>query len=259
MAAGSVNDPPRSEAIAGSELSSAEVAARVSEIRGRIAGAGADPAAVSIVAVTKGFGPWAVRAAVDTGLELVGENYAQELLAKVDAVGDLPVSWQYLGAVQRRKVRSLAPVVSCWQSVCRIEEGEAIAARAPGASVLVEVDATASAGRRGVRLGQAPALVERLSALDLAVQGLMVVGPAGPPEGARQAFRGASRLRLQLGLSQLSAGMSDDLEIAVSEGSTMVRVGRALFGPRPARHLGKDASGRPDAQGTDPPAPGPTH
>jgi uncharacterized pyridoxal phosphate-containing UPF0001 family protein len=259
VAAGGVNGPPRSEAVAGSELSSAEVSARVSDIRERIAGAGGDPAAVSIVAVTKGFGPWAVRAAVDSGLELVGENYAQELLAKADAVGDLPVSWHYLGAVQRRKVRSLAAVVSCWQSVCRIEEGQVIAARAPGASVLVEVDVTASAARHGVRLSEAPALVERLSALDLAVQGLMVVGPPGPPEGARQAFREAARLRSQLGLSQLSAGMSDDLEIAVSEGSTMVRVGRALFGPRPARHLGKDASGRSDAHRMDPPAPGPTH
>ncbi len=230
-----MSGPSRSEAVPGSELSSAEVAARVAEVRGRIAGAGGDPAALSIVAVTKGFGPWAVRAAADNGLDLVGENYAQELLAKADAVGDLPVSWHYLGAVQRRKVPSLAPVVSCWQSVCRIEEGEAIAARAPGASVLVEVDVTAGGGRRGVRPGDVAGLVERLSALDLAVQGLMVVGPPGAPEGARQAFRGVARLRAQLGLSQLSAGMSDDLEVAVSEGSTMVRVGRALFGPRPAR------------------------
>jgi uncharacterized pyridoxal phosphate-containing UPF0001 family protein len=241
-------------------LSPREVAARLALVRGRIADAGGDPDAVAVVAVTKGFGPWAVRAALDSGLELVGENYAQELLAKAQALGDAPVSWHYLGAVQRRKVRSLAPVVRCWQSVCRLEEGEAIAAAAPGASVLVEVDFTGIAGRRGVPAPQVAALVERLSALELSVEGLMAVGPPGPPEGARAGFRALGRLREQLGLAQLSAGMSDDLEVAVSEGSTMVRVGRALFGARPQGHGARGAPGGDGGGGgDDPPAADPTH
>lgn len=259
MAAGSVTGPAPPTSSPGPELGADEVADRVADVRRRISTAGVEPAVVTIVAVTKGFGPWAVRAALGSGIDQVGENYAQELLDKAGALGDVPVSWHYLGAVQRRKVRSLAPVVSCWQSVFRIEEGEAIAARAPGASVLVEVDLTAGAGRRGVRLQDAPALVERLRTLDLAVDGLMAVGPPGPPEGARPGFRALSRLKSELGLSQLSAGMSDDLEVAVSEGSTMVRVGRALFGPRPARGPREHASGPSRTHPMDPPAPDPTH
>lgn len=251
--------PARPASFPPTELGADEVADRVADVRRRIATAGGDPTAVTIVAVTKGFGPWAVRAALGSGIDHVGENYAQELLDKAAAVDDLPVAWQYLGAVQRRKVRALAPVVRCWQSVFRIEEGEAIAARAPGASVLVEVDITPGAGRRGVRLRDAPALVERLGGLDLAVDGLMAVGPPGPPEGAREGFRALSRLRSALGLAQLSAGMSDDLEVAVSEGSTMVRVGRALFGPRPAHGPGEHASGPSRTHPMDPPAPDPTH
>lgn len=255
METGSVRDRAPLQHPPAPETGPEEVGARLSEVRRRIAEAGGDPGVVSIVAVTKGFGPWAVRAALENGLGQVGENYAEELLAKADAVSDVPVSWHYLGAVQRRKVRSLAPVVSCWQSVCRVEEGQAIATRAPGASVLVEVDVTAIAGRRGVGPEEVPALVERLSELELAVDGLMVLGLPGPPEAARQAFRSVARLRSQLGLAQLSAGMSDDLDVAVSEGSTMVRVGRALFGPRPPRQPEPTS---PDAPRMDPPAPQPT-
>jgi PLP dependent protein len=209
------------------------VAERLAEVRRRMSSAGGDPAQIEVVAVTKGFPVSAVMAALDAGLRSVGENYAQELLAKATAVGAVTMRWQYLGAVQRRKVPALAPVVACWQSVCRVEEGQSIARRAPGAAVLVEVDLSGLPGRGGVRLDEAPALVRQLGELDLAVGGLMAVGPPGPPESAREGFRAVARLCRELGLAQLSIGMSDDLEVAVSEGSTMVRVGRALFGPRP--------------------------
>lgn len=211
------------------------VAERLEAVRRRIADAGADPASVRIVAVTKGFDVSAVRSALGAGIEDVGENYGAELLDKAAGLGAgaAAVRWHYLGAVQRRKVRDLAPVVRVWHALARLVEGEAIAARAPGTAVLVEVDAGGVPGRPGVSWEEAPALVEQLRALELDVRGFMAVGPPGAPETARPAFRRLAALAGSLGLPELSMGMSDDLEVAVSEGATMVRVGRALFGPRP--------------------------
>ncbi len=220
-------------------ISAAEVAVRLAEVRRRIERAGADPARVRIVAVTKGFGPDAVIAAGGAGLQDVGENYAQELLAKARAVGQevgaRELRWHYIGAIQRNKVRSLAPVVSLWQGVDRVVEGEEIARRAPGASVLVQVEVAGRPDRPGLPPRHVPQAVGALRALGLDVQGLMTVGPEGDPEGAREGFRTLARLAAELGLAELSMGMTDDLEPAVGEGSTMVRVGRALFGPRPAQ------------------------
>ena len=237
------------------------VAAALERVRQRIADAGGDPAAVRVVAVTKGFGAEAVRAALGAGIADVGENYAQELLSKVEAVrsagigaaadktgagsggarvqgggAELGVRWHFLGAVQRNKVATLAPVVSCWQGVARAVEGEAIARRRPGAIVLVEVDTTAASGRNGCPPEAVPGLVTELRAAQLDVRGLMTVAPTDP-EGARLAFRTVRALADDLGLSERSMGMSDDLELAVAEGSTMVRVGRALFGDRPPRRV----------------------
>ena len=205
-------------------------------MRSRIAAAGGDPDQVRVVAVTKGFGPDAVAACVSAGVVDIGENYAPELLYKAAAAPahDLSqVCWHYLGAVQRRRVRALAPVVAWWETVARLVEGEAIASRAPGATVLVEVDVTGVAGRNGCAPDAVPDLVAALRALPLDVRGLMVVGPPGPPERAREGFRTTARLAHHLGLGELSMGMTQDLEVAVREGSTMVRVGRALFGERP--------------------------
>jgi pyridoxal phosphate enzyme (YggS family) len=205
-------------------------------VRGRIADAGGRPDAVRVVAVTKGFGPGAVRAALRAGLADVGENYAQELLSKNESLGAdaSGVRWHFLGAVQRNKVAALAPVVTCWQGVARAVEAEAIARRRPGATVLVEVETTGAPGRNGCPPADVPGLVAELRALDLDVRGLMTVAPPDAA-GARRAFRAVRALADRLGLEELSMGMSDDLELAVAEGSTMVRVGRALFGERPPR------------------------
>jgi hypothetical protein len=220
------------------------VAARVTALRGRIEGAGRDPSGVRVVAVTKGFAAGAVAAARAAGLYDIGENYADELVAKVrdmasasggasDADESPPTRWHYLGAIQRRRVRMLAPLVSCWQTVCRLSEGEAIAARAPGAAVFVELETTGIPGRNGCAPAEAPALVTSLREAGLDVRGLMTVGPAGPAENSRPAFRVTAELARELGLAEVSMGMTDDLEVALSEGSTMLRVGRALFGERP--------------------------
>ena len=216
------------------------VVVRVEALRRRIADAGRDPAGVRIVAVTKAFEVAAVDRAVAAGLHDIGENYAAELVAKASEVRGRPgeppeVRWHYLGAVQRRRVRLLAPVVSCWQTVCRVSEGEEIAVRAPGATVLVEVDTTGIPGRNGVPPAAVAPLVASLRSMGLDVRGLMVVGPPGEPEDSRPAFRTTARLAGELGLSEVSMGMTDDLEVAVAEGSTMVRVGRALFGDRAPR------------------------
>jgi uncharacterized pyridoxal phosphate-containing UPF0001 family protein len=204
------------------------VAANLAVVRDRIAGAGGDPSAVTVVAVTKGFGPEAVVAAREAGLDQVGENYAPELLDKAAAVAG--VDWHFLGRIQRNKVARLAPVVSLWQGVARAEEGAAIARHRPGAAVLVQVDLTGAPGRNGRPPAEVPGLVDRLRADGLAVEGLMTVAPPGP--GARAAFAAVAALADELGLAVRSMGMTEDLEAAVGEGATMVRVGRALFGPR---------------------------
>ena len=214
---------------------------RLTAIRARIerasTGSG-NPDAVTLMAVTKGFGPEAVRTALRAGLTVVGENYADELVAKAAAVGGDPgpvPEWHFLGAVQRNKIPRLAPLVACWQAVGRIEEGRAIAQRHPGARVLVQVDVAGLPGRGGVAPSEVAALVTALRDEDLDVAGLMAVGPPGPPEGARAGFRTVRHLADDLALRVRSMGMTDDLEVAVSEGSTMVRLGRALFGDRPPR------------------------
>ncbi|HVA10287.1 MAG TPA: YggS family pyridoxal phosphate enzyme [Acidimicrobiales bacterium] len=213
-------------------FASDSVAPRLEAVRLRIARAGGDPSAVRVIAVTKGFGPEAVDAARAAGLTDVGENYAPELLAK--APGPPGTRWHFLGSVQRNKVRALAPVVGLWQSVARLVEGERIASCAPGAAVLVQVDCSGLPDRNGCAPAEVEHLVGELRRLDLQVRGLMTVAPQ-ELDAARRAFVTVGRLADALGLPERSMGMSDDLEAAVAAGTTMVRLGRALFGERPPR------------------------
>ncbi|HUQ39923.1 MAG TPA: YggS family pyridoxal phosphate enzyme [Acidimicrobiales bacterium] len=199
-------------------------------VRQRIEAAGVDPDQVRIIAMTKGFGPEAVAAALGAGHTDLGENYAQELLTKlVDGV-----TWHFLGPIQRNKVGTLAPHVALWQAVDRPAAGTEIARRSPGAAVLVQLNVVGDPERPGVDPTDAPVLVRFLRDLGLDVQGLMAVA-AVEPDRAREGFRTVRRVADDLGLPVRSMGMTDDLETAVAEGSTMVRVGRALFGPRPGR------------------------
>ena len=220
-------------------FASDEVARRLHAVRQRIERAGGDPDRVRVIAVTKGFGIDAVRAALDAGLHDVGENYAAELVAKASDPDPLPpgVVWHFLGAVQRNKVAQLAPIVGLWQSVAREAEGARIARFAPAAAILVEVEATGLPGRNGCPPAAVRDLVAQLGDLGLDVRGLMTVAAPGPA-AAQEAFALVGRLADQLGLEERSMGMTDDLEAAVAAGSTMVRVGRALFGDRPPRSVG---------------------
>lgn len=213
-----------------------QVQERLAGIHARIKRAGGDPDQLRIVGVTKTFGVEAVIAAFRAGITDIGENYADELVKKATSLAvvapDVSPRWHFLGEIQRNKINRLSRHVSLYEGLDRYEEGVAIARRSPGASVLVEVNTANLAQRGGVVLDEVPDLVEHLQGLDIVVAGLMTVAPQGGGEIAMQAFRSVATLKCQLGLRELSMGMSDDLEYAVAEGSTMIRIGRALFGSR---------------------------
>jgi len=207
------------------------VAEQVAEVRARIAEAaviaGRDPSTVTLVAATKTVDVARVAEVIAAGVPDVGENRAQELLAKT-AVGG--ARWHFLGQLQRNKVRALAPWVTCWESVDRAELGLEIAQRAPGARVLVQVNLGEEPQKGGCAPGAVAPLVETLAGAGLDVAGLMTVPPHdGEP---RRWFARLRELAGGLGLTELSMGMTEDYAVAVEEGATIVRVGRAIFGAR---------------------------
>ena len=213
------------------------VAERLARIRGRIAAAtdATRAAEVTVLAVTKAFGPDAVLAALAAGLQAVGENYAHEVVAKFSGL-EPRAEVHFIGQLQTNKVRLVAPFVAVYESVDRLSLATEIAKRAPAARVLLQVDTTGEAGKGGCPVPDVPALLHACRDLGLQVEGLMTVGPTeGGPEAARPGFRTVRGLVDELGLSVCSMGMSDDLEVAVAEGSTEVRIGSALFGSRPPR------------------------
>lgn len=225
---------------------------RLEALRDRIERAGRSPDSVEVVAVTKGFGPEACLAAIGAGLRSLGENYAGELVAKAASVaaalGDAEApgligpeavargaEWHFLGRLQRNKIGRLAGLVGCFETLSRKEEAVALARHAPGAPVFVEVELTGLPGRNGCSPADAPAVVAAARELGLEVRGLMTVAAPGGGERARTVFATVARLAAELSLGELSMGMSEDLEEALAEGATTVRVGTALFGPRPER------------------------
>jgi pyridoxal phosphate enzyme (YggS family) len=209
----------------------ATVAERLDAVRARVKAAGGTN--VKIVAVTKGFGPEAIEAAVAAGCHDIGENYAQELVPKLEAVrGPAPVV-HFIGRLQTNKVRVLAPVVDVWQSIDRPAVIDAVARHAaPGAAVFVEVNVTGEEQKGGCAPDETEAIVDAARDAGLDVRGLMAIGRAGGPKAARPGFRRLRQLVDRLGLAECSMGMSDDLDAAVEEGSTMVRLGTVLFGAR---------------------------
>lgn len=212
-----------------------DVTGNVDRVQERIRAAGGE-GRVRLVAVTKGFGAAAVDAVARAGIVDIGESYAQEVAAKVaDVTTSRPLRWHFIGHIQTNKVRTLAPIVDVWQSVDRLVAGQEIARRAPGATVLVQVNVSDEPQKGGCQPDDTPCLVGQLGDEGLDVVGLMAIGRAGPPDVVRPGFQLLSRLADALDLPERSMGMTDDLEVAVEEGSTMVRIGRALFGNRPRR------------------------
>ncbi len=212
-------------------MSSSAVAQRLAVVRERIALAGGTE--VTVLPVTKTFGIEACFAAYEAGCPNVGENYAQEVVSKLGAV-DRPFGVHFIGQLQTNKVRQLAPIISVYESVDRPSLVTELVKRVPGASVLIQVAALAEPGKGGCALAEVSALVAVAQEAGLDVRGLMTVGPTtGGPEDAREGFRAVRQLMDRLGLGVCSMGMTEDLEVAVQEGSTQVRVGSALFGERP--------------------------
>jgi pyridoxal phosphate enzyme (YggS family) len=208
-----------------------QVAERLHAVQERIALAGG--LGVRVLPVTKTFPLEACWAAHRAGCTAVGENYAQEVLAKLGD-GAFPFDVHFIGQLQSNKVRALAPIITVYETVDRASVVAELAKRVPGARVLLQVSATPESGKGGCALTAVPQLLEVALAAGLTVEGLMTVGPTqGGPEAARPAFRAVRVLLDRLGLATLSMGMTDDLEVAVQEGSTQVRVGSALFGERP--------------------------
>jgi pyridoxal phosphate enzyme (YggS family) len=213
------------------------LAGAIHDVRDRIAAAarraGRDPSAVTLIGAVKTVPAERVADALALGLTDIGENRAQDLVAKAGALAtrsDAPVCWHFLGRLQRNKVRTLAPLVTWWQSVDREELGATIARHAPGARVLVEVNVGSEPQKGGCAPQDAARLTEALRGLGLHVEGLMTIPPQH--DDPRRWFAALRDLAAGLAVHHLSMGMTDDYEIAVEEGATMVRVGRALFGSR---------------------------
>jgi len=210
-------------------VSYAEVAERVAAAA---RAAGRDPGEVTVIGVSKTVPVDRIAPELDAGLCHLGENRAQELVAKAPVLARraTPPVWHFVGRLQRNKVAGLVPWVSCWQSVDRLPLGEAIARRAPGARVLVEVNLGDESAKGGCAPVEVAGLVDALARLGLDVAGLMTVAPQwGDP---RRWFGELRGLAGRVGVAELSMGMSGDFEAAVAEGATIVRVGTALFGGR---------------------------
>ncbi|HEY8767579.1 MAG TPA: YggS family pyridoxal phosphate-dependent enzyme [Dehalococcoidia bacterium] len=214
---------------------------RIAAARGRIAAActraGRWPDDVTLIAVTKSFGPDAVLAVTAAGVGDIGENRVQEAQTKRNALPDLPpgVRWHMIGHLQTNKAGSIASLFDTIHSVDSIRLAEAISRRAQRSMpAFLEVNVAGEATKSGLSLAELPsahAAISRLPNIDL--RGLMTVAPiANSPENVRRVFRRLAEEARRLGLRDLSMGMSDDFEIAIEEGATHVRLGRALFGKR---------------------------
>ncbi|MGB3736719.1 MAG: YggS family pyridoxal phosphate-dependent enzyme [Ilumatobacter sp.] len=215
------------------------IAARLAEIRGRIDAVQRSwDHHVEIVAVTKAFDPPIVDAAVDAGCHAIGENYAQDLLSKRDVIeafaADRRPRVDFIGHLQSNKVRQLAGLVDRWCTLDRASLAKEIAKRDPGATVLIQVNATGEDQKGGCAPDDVDALLRTCEDLGLVIVGLLAIGPTGqPPEAAAPAFTTVRRLVDEHDLDVCSMGMTADLEVAVACGASSIRVGSALFGPRP--------------------------
>jgi pyridoxal phosphate enzyme (YggS family) len=206
------------------------LAERVAAVRARVERAAAGRP-VTLVAVSKTQPADAVRAACAAGLTTFGENYVQEWAGKQAALADLPITWHFVGHLQRNKAKDVAGRVALIHGVNSVELAAALDRRSPGVQdVLVEVNLGGEASKAGVAPAELPALLDGIAALPrVRCRGLMCI----PPPGAgRPAFRALAALARAHALPELSMGMSDDFEEAIEEGATIVRVGTALFGPR---------------------------
>jgi hypothetical protein len=224
-------------------VTAGDVARRLAEVRARVERAcervGRDPAAVRLVAVSKAHGPEAVRAAHAAGQRDFGESYVQELAGKAPALADLgDLRWRFIGHLQRNKAKQVVTIARAVESIDSARLAEELDKRAAAEGARIEILLQVSVGGEAQKSGCAPselaslvATVRALPTLDL--RGLMTVPPhTDDPEGARPFFRTLRELAERHGLAELSMGMTHDLEVAIEEAATIVRVGTAVFGER---------------------------
>lgn len=218
------------------------MASGLSEVLERVAAAarrsGRDPSAVTLVAVSKGVSDEAVREVYGLGVRDFGENRADDLVARRGRLPD-DIRWHFIGRLQGNKVRRVSPCVHLLHSLDRPELA-GYWARQPGAPpVLLEVNVSGEAAKAGVASAGLEPLLDTALGMGLDVRGLMTMAPlADDPEAARPHFAALRTLRDRLradhpGLTELSMGMTDDYEVAVEEGATILRVGRAIFRASP--------------------------
>jgi pyridoxal phosphate enzyme (YggS family) len=190
---------------------------------------------VTLVAVSKTNPASAVREAYEAGQRAFGENYVQELAEKAAAI-DLPdLRWHFIGHLQRNKVKHVVEVGALIETVDSDRLAVEIDKRARvKTAILLQVNVGGEGQKSGCTIGELPALIERVRALPaLELRGLMTIPPLeASPEANRPLFAKLRALRGEHGLRELSMGMSADLEVAIEEGATIVRVGTAIFGAR---------------------------
>lgn len=214
-----------------------EIGANLEKVREGIARAclraGRSPSEVTLVAVTKGVTPKEIEAAFAAGVRHFGENRVQEAAEKIPRLSSLPIVWHMVGHLQSNKVNVVLRLFDIIQSVDSVKLGQALSQRAQGLlPILLEVNLSGEASKFGFPPEELPAALSTIAPLpNLEVRGLMAVAPISPdPERLRPLFRRLRETGDALGLKELSMGMSDDFEVAVEEGATMVRIGRAIFG-----------------------------
>lgn len=206
-------------------LDPARVRVNLEGVRERIDAAGGDPLRVEVCAAIKYVPAEELPALAKAGIELVGENRAQDLLAKQADHGDR-FAWDFFGALQSRKVKDVAPAVRLLHSVAS-DSALAQLARHPAREVLVQVNVAAEEGKAGIAPADLADFVERCP---VPVGGLMTMPPfTEDPEDSRRHFARLAELAAEHGLARLSMGTTQDFEVAVSEGATIVRIGSALY------------------------------
>ncbi|MHB8915541.1 MAG: YggS family pyridoxal phosphate-dependent enzyme [Thiobacillus sp.] len=220
----------------------AQVKARVHEAAQR---AGRDPAAITLLAVSKMQSPQTVCEAAQAGQQDFGENYLQEALDKQIAVANPALIWHFIGPIQSNKTRAIAENFAWVHSIDRLRIAQRLSAQrpahAPPLNVCIEVNVSGEASKSGVAPEAVVALAEQVTALpQLKLRGLMAIpAPSSDVQRQRQAFAQVRALfdalkQGGLNLDTLSMGMSDDMEAAIAEDATIVRIGTAIFGARPA-------------------------
>ena len=219
------------------------LAQRLASVHQVIERCGRNPDEVSIVAVTKGFGVEACIEARDAGLRMLGENRVHEALRKQEALtasglapDQMPVEWHLIGHLQTNKVRQAAGRFALIQSVDSVRLAVELAKGRPAQAALVEVNVAREEQKHGLDPSAALAGIVAIAGL-IDVRGLMAMGPSqgdpGPAFEELRQLRDEAEQRLGRGLPVLSMGMSSDFEAALTAGSTMLRLGQVLFGPRP--------------------------